>query len=383
PDLQSQPGQDCVGAGDAAGAARRIPRPPRRCGRHGAWPAGARAGGCRKSRTRPRGVHRRILAAGGGTTRLWPGQYQSTRSRRLPGRRARAPDRCARLRADLAGEFARSLGRARPRFTANNAHRSHPGEKPMIRWMASILGLAIVLSPALAQADDDDNASALVTVAKLQEGGLPISVTAFGQVQPRDTAQQTVSAPLSVRVANVSVRAGMHVPAGTPMMTLVPTPESHASYVQAKLAARLASQVLERDRSMVQAHLLTQAELLKAENDEANAKSTLEVLEGEGAEGPKTLTAPFDALVMKVDANLGAVVAQGAPLVELAPPDSLVLEVGTVSAQAAKINPGDAATITPIGSDENIQGKVLSREALIDPATGLVPVQITFPLGKM
>lgn len=253
----------------------------------------------------------------------------------------------------------------------------------MIRWIASILGLAIVLSPALAQADDDDNASALVTVAKLQEGGLPINVTAFGQVQPRDTAQQTVSAPLSVRVANVSVRAGMHVPAGTAMMTLVPTPESHASYVQAKLAARLASQVLERDRSMVQAHLLTQTELLKAENDEANAKSTLEVLEGEGAEGPKTLTAPFDALVMKVDANLGAVVAQGAPLVELAPPDSLVLEVGTVSAQAAKINPGDAATITPIGSDENMQGKVLSREALIDPATGLVPVQITFPLGKM
>lgn len=245
------------------------------------------------------------------------------------------------------------------------------------------LALCTVVFPGLALADDSDNASALVTVAKLQEGSLPINVTAFGQVQPRDTAQQTVSAPLSVRVANVTVRAGTHVPAGTPMMTLVPTPESHAAYVQAKLAARLASQVLERDRSMVQAHLLTQAELLKAENDEANANSTLAVLDGEGADGPKTLKAPFDALVMKVDANLGSVVAQGAPLVELAPPDSLVLEVGAVSAQAAKINSGDAATITPIGSNENIQGKVLSREALIDPATGLVPVQISFPLDKM
>jgi len=253
----------------------------------------------------------------------------------------------------------------------------------MTRWIAPTLALAIILAPALAAADDDDNASALVTVAKLQEGSLPITITAFGQVQPRDTAQETISAALSVRVETVKVRGGMHVAAGTPMMTLVPTPESHAAFVQAQLAARLASQVVERDRSMVQAHLLTQTELLKAQNDEDNAKSQLALLTEEGAAGSRTVTAPFEALITKVDANPGSVVAQGAPLVEWAPPDSLVLEVGVVAAQAIKINPDNAATITPVGSNESIQGKVLSREAMIDPTTGLVPVQITYPLGKM
>ena len=253
----------------------------------------------------------------------------------------------------------------------------------MTRWIASLVALAIALSPALARADDSDNASALVTLAKLEQGSLPINVTAFGQIQPRDTAQQTIGAPLAARVSNVMVRGGMQVPAGTPMMTVIPTPESHASYLQAQLAAKLASQVVARDKSLVQAHLLTQGELLKAENDESNAKQTLSVLEEEGAAGPKTLKAPAEALVVKVDANTGAVVQQGAPLIEWAPPDSLILEVGVVAAQAAKIEPGNAATITPLGSSESFPGKVLSREEIVDATTGLVPLQISFPLGKM
>lgn len=257
------------------------------------------------------------------------------------------------------------------------------GDKPVPRWSASLLALAIVLSPALARADDSDNSSALVTLAPLQPGSLPVTVSAFGQIQPRDTAQQSIAAPLAVRVANVMVRAGVQIPAGTPMMTVIPTPESHAAYVQAQLAARLASNVVARDKSLVQAHLLTQAELAKAENDEANAKSNLEVLEQEGAAGPKTLKAPSESLVMKVDANTGSVVTQGAPLIELAPPDSLILEVGVVASQAVTVNPGDKATITPVGGGQSLQGEVLSREAMIDSSSGLVPIQISFPLGKM
>jgi membrane fusion protein (multidrug efflux system) len=253
----------------------------------------------------------------------------------------------------------------------------------MTRWIVPALMLCIGLSSAVAWADDSDNASALVTVAPIRQGSVPIKVTAFGQIQPRDTAQQTISAPVAVRVSSVLVRAGVQVAPGTPLMTVIPTPESHASYVQAQLAAKLASQVVARDKSLVGAHLLTQAELLKAQNDEANAKQTLAVLEEEGAAGPKTLKAPAAALVMKVDANTGAVVQQGSPLIEWAPPDSLVLEVGVVAAQAANIQPGNAATITPLGSNESFQGKVLSREAMIDSTTGLVPVQISFPLGKM
>jgi membrane fusion protein, multidrug efflux system len=252
----------------------------------------------------------------------------------------------------------------------------------MTRWIAPALALSLALCPVLAQADDD-NASALVTVAKMEQGSLPITVTAFGQVQPGDTAQESVAAPLAARVSAVTVRGGQQIAAGTPMVTLIPTPETRAAYKQAQLAVRLSDELVQRDEQMVKAHLLPQVELSKAQKDQSDAKSTLAVMEQEGAAGPSTLKAPFDAIVLKVDAGPGAILAQGSPVVELAKPSGLVLEVGVVSAQAAKIEPGTIATITPLGSNESFQGKVLTREAMIDSTTGLVPVQISFPLDKM
>ncbi len=252
----------------------------------------------------------------------------------------------------------------------------------MTRWIAPVLALSLALFPVLARADDD-NASALVTVAKLQQGSLPVTVTAFGQVQPGDTAQESVAAPLAARVGTVSVRSGMQIKAGTPMVTLIPTPETAAAYRQAKLAVRLSDEVVQRDQEMVKAHLLAQVELSKALKDASDAKSTLAIMEEEGAAGPNTLKAPFDAIVLKVDAGTGAVLAQGSPVVELAKPNGLVLEVGVVAAQATKIARDNPVTITPLGSSESFQGKVLAREAMLDSSTGLVPVQISFPLDKM
>lgn len=253
----------------------------------------------------------------------------------------------------------------------------------MTRWIAPALALSLALCPLLAQADDSDNASALVTVAKLEQGSLPTTVTAFGQVQPGDTAQESVAAPLSARVGTVHVRAGMQIKEGTPMVTLIPTPETAAAYKQAKLAVRLADEVVQRDQDMVKAHLLPQVELSKALKDASDAKSTLAIMEAEGAAGPNPLKAPFDAIVTKVDAGPGAILQQGSPVIELAKPNGLVLEVGVVAAKAAQIAPGDEVTITPLGSTESFQGKVLSREAMLDTTTGLVPVQISFPLDKM
>lgn len=253
----------------------------------------------------------------------------------------------------------------------------------MTRWIAPALALSLALCPALSRAEGDENASALVTVAKMQPGSLPTTVTAFGKVQPGDTAQQSIAAPLAARVGTVNVRAGQQIAAGTPMVTLIPTPETRAAYKQAQIAVRLADELVQRNEQLVNAHLLTQVKLLKAQKDAADAKSTVAVMEEEGAAGPNTLKAPFEAIVMKMDVGPGAVVAQGAAVVELAKPNGLVLEVGVVAAQAVKIEPGDPATVTPLGSNESFQCKVLSREAMIDSTTGLVPVQISFPPGKM
>jgi membrane fusion protein, multidrug efflux system len=255
----------------------------------------------------------------------------------------------------------------------------------MTRSVALALGLFAGLAPVLALADgaDEENATALVTLTDLKKGSLPVTVNAYGQVQPGDTAQQSIGALLSVRVSQVMVKAGEQVPSGTQLLTVVPSPESAAAYKQAKLALRLAQELVDRGKATAQLHLMTASDLARAEKDLEGAKSDLAVLEEEGAAGPVTIKAPFDSIIMKVDNGPGAVVAQGAPLIELAKPDGLVVEVGVIAAEASSIVPGQEVSIKPLSSTAALSGKVLAREVVIDPTSGLVPVQISFPLGKL
>lgn len=218
--------------------------------------------------------------------------------------------------------------------------------------------------------DSEDNVSALVTLTPLKKGSAPITIDAYGTVEPSYASRQSIAAPLAARVANVAVRESQTIAQGTPMMTLVPTPETRAAY---ELAKRLAKST----ESLAQAHLVTAAELAKA-------RSELAVLEEEGAAGPNTVKAPFDAVVMTIDARPGAVVAQGAALVELARPNDLILEVGLVPAQAVAVKAGDKAIITPLGAEnQTFSGTVRLRGGTIGTDNGLVAVEISVPPDKV
>src|SRR6185312_15300324 len=97
---------------------------------------------------------------------LSAGQSQPARCQRFPDDRVGAPARCARLRALASGELPGAQRRARHRIAADG--QADSGDTSMTRWIASTLALAIVLSPVLARADDNPDASALITLAKMK-----------------------------------------------------------------------------------------------------------------------------------------------------------------------------------------------------------------------
>jgi membrane fusion protein, multidrug efflux system len=233
------------------------------------------------------------------------------------------------------------------------------------------LALCAILPRVPALADDSGDAEpvATVTVTNLVQGSLPVSVTAFGQVQPASSAQQTIAALLSVRVENVAVRDGERVAKGAPLVTLVPSPETRAAY-------RLAKEVAERTESLAKAHLATASDLAKA-------KSDLAVLQEEGASGPNTLTAPFDAIVLNIHGGPGTVIAQGEPVIDLARPDGLIVKVGVDPAHALAVKAGNSVSLTPLNADTSVAGTVLARSDVVNSDNGLVPVQISFPMGKL
>lgn len=248
----------------------------------------------------------------------------------------------------------------------------------------ALLLSALPVAAALAGDDsDEDNKSALVTLTAVQKGSLPLTVTAFGKTMPPVAARETITAPVASQLTQVYVQVGQRIAKGSPMAVLVASPETRAEYRNAQLAVRLAQQLVARDQSLIRSHLQTQAELAKDENDLAGAKSKVEVLTEEGAIGPNTLRAPFDAIVIKNDAAAGAHVLRGDALIELARPNGLVVEAGIQPAQAMQVKAGDPVELAPLTGGEGVRGKVALRSEVVDQSDGLVPVDVAFPPGKL
>jgi membrane fusion protein, multidrug efflux system len=251
-----------------------------------------------------------------------------------------------------------------------------------IVWAVS-LAISAALALPLARADDasDSNSSVLVTLTKLKQGSLPHVVIGYGTVEPSAAGHETIMAPVAAVVAGIDVRLGEEVPAGAPLIRLAPSPATAASYTQAKSALSVAERLVASTRKLVAGHLATVQQLADAEKSESDARSTLQALDAVGAGGPHVIRAPFRAIVTTVATTPGSIVAEGAALLDLAAPQNLVLNVGVVPAQAAAIQPDDAATVQVIGATKPVTAKVLLRGAVAEADTGLVPVAVSLPPG--
>lgn len=262
-----------------------------------------------------------------------------------------------------------------------------------IAWRVFLAAFAAVaalllggLTPRTARADDEpaaSAASALVQVTALKKGSLPVVVSLYGSAQAGTRARQTIMAPASARVAAVDVRLGETVAPGAPLLRLMPTPASAASYEQAKSAQAVAAQSLARTRSLLRQHLATVQQLNDALKAEADARATLKELQTQGAGSGLIVRAQFAATVTSLSVASGAIVNEGAALLDLARTQALVVEAGAVPEVARTISVGADVRITPIGAARPLPGKVLMRGGVVDPATGLVPLEISLPADSM
>ena len=246
-----------------------------------------------------------------------------------------------------------------------------------------LAAVILALAGAVAAAQDPPGPSVLVQLTRLQKGSLPRIVTAFGTVETNPTARQSVMAPVAAGVETVYVKAGEQVTANAPLVRLGPSPSTAAAYAQALAALHAARDLVDRTHSLLGQHLATAQQLTSAEKSAADARTSLAALKAEGAGGPRTLRASSDAIVTAISISPGAMVPQGAALIDLARLNGLVLRAGVVPDQAAQIHPGDAVRITPLGWTDAVDGRVLLRGSMVDPQTGLVPVDISVPPGSL
>lgn len=250
----------------------------------------------------------------------------------------------------------------------------------VLAWAGCLaLGAAFALPPARADDASDSNTSVLVTLTKLKEGSLPRVVVGYGTVEPSAAGHETIMAPVSAVVAGIDVHLGQEVPAGAPLVRLAPSPATAASYTQTKSALAVAERLVASTRKLVAGHLATAQQLADAEKSESDARAALQALETVGAGGLHVIRAPFRAIVTTLSATPGAIVAEGAALLDLAAPQKLLLNVGVVPAQAAAIHANDPVTVELFGASRPVAARVLVRGAVAEADTGLVPVAIALP----
>jgi len=252
--------------------------------------------------------------------------------------------------------------------------------------LGTVLAGALLMSAApgaLADAPGADAPSVLVQTTTLRRGSLPVTVTTYGSVQADPSARNTVMAPLAASVGAIYVRAGQEVAQGAPLLQLVPNPQTSALYAQAVSAQQTAAESLQRTQVLLTQQLATHQQVADARKALSDARAALTALRAQGAAGPTTLRAPYRAIVTAMSATLNSLVIEGAPLLDLARPNALVLQVGVVPDQASAIARGDAATITAVGASRTYAGQVMLRGSLVNTADGLVPIQISLPTGAL
>jgi membrane fusion protein, multidrug efflux system len=223
--------------------------------------------------------------------------------------------------------------------------------------------------------------SVLVQLTKLQKGGLPRIVTVFGKAEPTAAMQQNVTAPSTALVQGIFVKPGQEVKSGTAVIRLGPTPDTAAAYRKAVSALDNARGLLRRNKDLLVQHLATDQQVADARKAVADAQASLTALAAAGASKPRALLAPYDGVITSISATQGAIVNAGAALLSLARTSGLVLRAGAVPEQAKQIHRGDTAKVSALSGGDTDNGTVLLRGSIVDPSTGLVPVEISLSSG--
>ena len=248
--------------------------------------------------------------------------------------------------------------------------------------LAGVLVLCLAAPTRLSgeeQPAAEERPAALVQVVRLTRSSLPRTVTVYGTVQPSASAHRTIMAAAAVRVTAVLVHQGDAVTADQPLLRLEPTPMAAATYAQAQSAVRIAASLVARTRSLLTEHLATAQQLAEAEKSLTDARASLAALNAQGAAGASVVRAPAPAIVTALPVSPGAVLAEGAPMVELASQSGLVLRAGITATQAPQVARGNHSSVLAFGAARAVAGTVTARGAAVDPATGLVPLEIALP----
>ncbi len=244
-----------------------------------------------------------------------------------------------------------------------------------------LLGWLLAVSPVWAA----DASSVAVQTVALKQQMMSDTVSGYGIVSPDTRSLQNINLPRAGQVVSLLVSAGQVVKKGAPLLEFATGTDAALSYQQAVAAVRFAASELTRIEQLVSQQLATQSQLAATKKSLADAQAALQAQTKIGSDRAlERVIAPFDGVVVAVQAAQGDRLMAGAPVLQLARAGGQRVLLGVEPDEVNKVRPGMPVSVASVfNAEHRVMGRVAQVFGMINPQTQFVDVLVQVPSGGL
>lgn len=234
-------------------------------------------------------------------------------------------------------------------------------------------------------AESTPTPTVLVTTTPARQDTEARTIEAFGEATPASNGVVTLSVQQPGQVTAIATVAGAAVRAGQPILRFTVAPSARSAYRQAVDALNAATSQRATTAQLLTQQLATRDQLVQADKAVADARTALAALRSEGAGvGETVLRAPFAGIVATLPVAPGDRTQPGQALATIARASGLIVTVGVDPAHRGDLRVDAPVTLTRLdGGGAPIAGRVRRIDAMLNPRTRQIDVDIAYPAGTI
>jgi len=242
--------------------------------------------------------------------------------------------------------------------------------------------------PATASGDESESEKeskpvASVRAVKAGIGEITRKTDVYGSVISQPGAAILIQLGSEVVIKRVMIQSGEQVNANDPVCAIELSPSITAQLELARADLDSTNKLLQAAQEKQSMNLGTRQDLLQAQAAQHAAQLKLAQLQANLPDPSGIIRAPVNGRMTEVKVQSGAVIAAGAPLAEILANDAMVVQLGVLPSDAARLSIGQAILLHPVdvAETQGLKGTVRFISAMVDPASRLMNVMFDPPAG--
>ncbi len=212
-----------------------------------------------------------------------------------------------------------------------------------------------------------------VKAVPIQTKTLSKYIIAYGSVEAAPDKIKTIALSFDAVIDKMHVSIGQNVKKGQLLFSVKPSLSAKSQLMQAKNALEVSEKNLKLAEEKFNMHLLTQQDILNAQNTYNQAKILYDNLKNSYND---QILSPIDGIITKINYTEGSHVSIGSPILDISSTKNTVIKCGVEPEDIGYLKVGMPVSVSLIDYNKNISGKITFISNVIDPSTHLINVYV-------